>query len=48
MTTGDPRSGKVRYVAVTGMTKVGFCLIADLLLVVSHQGRGVVHVATSG
>ena len=42
----DPAWEKVRYVAVGGLTEVGFSLVAGLLLVVSHQGRGIVDVAT--
>src|SRR5437868_6538834 len=42
----DPGWEKVGYVAVAGLTEVGFSFAADLLMVVSHQGRGVVDVVT--
>jgi hypothetical protein len=42
----DTEWESVRYVAVGGLTEVSFSLVADLLLVVSHQGRGVVDVPT--
>src|SRR6478609_9554462 len=36
---------KVTYLAVGGLTEVGFA-VGSLLLVVSHQGRGVVDLAS--
>jgi len=42
----NPDCEKVAYVAVGDLTEVGFSLAAGLLLVVGHQGRGVVEVET--
>jgi hypothetical protein len=40
-----PQWRKVAYLAVGGLTEVGFAA-GSLLLVVSHQGRGVVDLAS--